>query len=115
MERLSPDPEKVGIRPSAETPEPGTHPVKEPVSPVKELASPMKVPVRGLRENSKSEKTKSLPYKKGDKLSEAELLAQGSDWLRKYAANHLGIVGASKVRGGMKELIKLVMQVRNNR
>lgn len=47
-----------------------------------------------------------------DRLSDTALEAQSIEALRKYAANKLGIVGASKIRGGKAALMPVILASR---
>ena len=48
-----------------------------------------------------------------DKMDEVELMEQGLDPLRKYAAHVLKIVGASKIPGGKYALVNKIAEVRS--
>ena len=51
-------------------------------------------------------------YQALDKMTSLELLTEHLETLRKYAANHLKIVGASKIRGGKVALLQAILNAR---
>jgi len=58
-------------------------------------------------------KTKAEIYEEMDAMSEASLAARPTDLLRGYAANHLKIVGASKIPGGKPVLLRYIHERRS--
>lgn len=65
-------------------------------------------PLKGVK-NGKAAK---VSYEDLDAMDEGELLEQSTDVIRAYAANHLKMVGASKIPGGKAVLIHSVLEVR---
>ena len=47
-----------------------------------------------------------------DAMGKTELMAANLQLLRKYARNNLGIIGASKIRGGKPALVSRILEVR---
>lgn len=59
-------------------------------------------------------KGKGAPWKDWGNLDEAALWTKKIRNLRKYARHTLGIIGASKIRGGKAVLIPLILQTRED-
>lgn len=61
----------------------------------------------------KGGKSVKVSYKDLDKMDRMKLMSQPLDTLRGYAANHLKMVGASKIPGGKPALIASILEIRS--
>jgi len=67
-----------------------------------------------LMKGMKGGKAIKVSYEDLDGMDETELMTQPTDTLRGYAANHLKMVGASKIPGGKPALIASILKVRGS-
>lgn len=64
------------------------------------------------RQESEPPKPAAPAWEDFDRLPKGSLEDQSIEDLRKYAANKLGIVGASKIRGGKAALLPVILAAR---